>query len=162
MRQDIKVLRDLFETEEDEQVELNRRATEDLSYIASQLRYGLFHNVNYRSLQREGEKLCDFLVIGHDLAKSKKAVFPSQHIKFNDEEGQKVKMYVAVVTYENDKAKNTYLFDGALFKKAGLLSIFGMDKKKGVASVDLSNNPKLEKYSFGRVVESFGGGSRGT
>lgn len=153
---DVDVIKAALAKSEPKEIQLNKKAVEDLKYLCMQVGCGLFHNVQYQALFRETEKICDLLVVYYDAAQ-KKAVVPSEHIKFNDG-GEKHKMYVAVVCYEDDKATGAYLFDGSEFKKPGLFSLFDVDKKQGTASINMSNKAKLNKYSFGNVIMTFGKG----
>ena len=124
------------------------QAVEDLRFLASRLSYGMLRNVNYYTFDAQGQKLFDVLVASHDL-KDPVAKFSSRDLDFDRE-----KLFVALVCYEDEKAKDVYLFPAKEFKKPGMLSMFARDKAKDVCKVKMSNKAKLEQYSFGNVVKT--------
>ncbi|MCL2570203.1 MAG: hypothetical protein FWE16_03270 [Firmicutes bacterium] len=144
-------LEDLKKTREDLNgavSEIRKNAIKDLGFLCSRTGNSLLTNVNYHVIyDANSKKVCDLLVVGHDLAE-KKAVFPNEHLKSDDN------LYVALVCYENEKVKDVYLIESKFFAKPGLFSIFGNDKKKGVCSVNLGNRAKLEQHSFGNVIKN--------
>ena len=125
-------------------------AVKDLRFLCSRLGLGLLNNVKHFSLHNsESKKLCDFLVIGQDVAQHKTVSFPTSDINVDDPN-----MFVAVVVYNNGTVRDAYLFPCTEFKKPGFFSMF--NNKKGVCSISVSKEDKLKDYSFGHVIGKIG------
>jgi len=143
--QDLKNLRDDLADKPTTAEALKASAVGDLRFLCSRVGYGLLNNVDYLALHdSNSKKLADILVFGYEKG-GVKISFPERLLNTDG------KMYAGVVLYDNNVVKDAYLFEGALFQKPGMFSIF--KRKGGTCYVDVSNETKLKEYSFGNVIQ---------
>jgi len=132
--------------------DINLKAKEDFKFLCSQTGYVVYNNIHYLKVKTNeypGRDCGDFLVVGHDVGKSKKVVFPRDLLACLSPN-----VYVAVAAYESGRIRDVYLFQAAEFKKTGMFSIFKYDKNDDAYEIHLPGEGKLEKYSFGYVLKN--------
>lgn len=130
--------------------ELHKKAQKDFVYLCAAAGY----NTSYRNkrvvLLGAGRttEIGEFLVVGKT-EKMSAVEFPAEVDIEND------KHFVAVIVYENDTVKDTFVFNATGFKKAGIFSMLKNNKKAGMLAVKIknANSNKLKQYSFGYVLK---------
>ena len=119
---------------------LNLMAAKDLGALFARVGLGLKRNVNWHALFDQSNQIADLLIVGHDMSQ-KQATFPTTHVRGDDPN-----MYVGIVCYEGEAAKDAYIIPSSVFRSEA--------KKGKPAKVSVNKKQKLEKYSFGVAVNN--------
>ena len=128
----------------------NRKASQDLRYLATQLNLSANESLGKIKFNAVGKEVGSFLPVPAQMSDDL-VTFPMSEIDINNPMHN-----VAVVLYSGEKVADVLIFNSSNWlTKKGLFSPFKVLSKTGEYGVKIAKKEKLAEYKFGNALKDF-------